>query len=327
MIGSQPPSAQQVYFRGVPTAPYDLIKEVAIAMVVMLAVVLALAALLSSPDAPPLTLQSWARQAPLDFVETATAELRGTTLSSSYGPPYNRGHGSVQSLGPLTPQLWAGIHQPVDAAFTDVLAPLRVASAGAVGLNRALGRYLGASVTQRDAWLTSYAKALPRARIANDQPLVPGSSFGPLETMMSALLVQARTGGLDALLVRSGRFYQTDYTRPLLFLGDSGYLAAAAAKQHLLGTQWGVMNETGRYPGQAWLWLYTFWYQIPPYNTAHNADLLVVITMGFLTTLLLLTPFIPGLRDIPRWIPIYRLIWREHYRLSEGVGHGSRPDN
>jgi hypothetical protein len=76
------------------------------------------------------------------------------------------------------------------------------------------------------------------------------------------------------------------------------------------------MNETGRYPGQAWLWLYTFWYQIPPYNTASNADLLVVLTMGLLTTLLLLVPFIPGLRDIPRWVPIYRLIWREHYRYS-----------
>jgi hypothetical protein len=28
---------------------------------------------------------------------------------------------------------------------------------------------------------------------------------------------------------------------------------------------------------------------------------------------LLLVPFIPGLRDIPRWIPIYRLIWRGYY--------------
>jgi hypothetical protein len=36
--------------------------------------------------------------------------------------------------------------------------------------------------------------------------------------------------------------------------------------------QWGMMNETRRYPGQAWLWLYTFWYRIPPFTTSHNAD-------------------------------------------------------
>jgi len=44
------------------------------------------------------------------------------------------------------------------------------------------------------------------------------------------------------------------------------------------------MNETGRYPGQAWLWLYTMWCQIPPFNSATgflgittaNADLAVV---------------------------------------------------
>ncbi len=25
-----------------------------------------------------------------------------------------------------------------------------------------------------------------------------------------------------------------------------------------------MMNETGNYPGQPWMWLYTFWYQVPP---------------------------------------------------------------
>jgi hypothetical protein len=81
------------------------------------------------------------------------------------------------------------------------------------------------------------------------------------------------------------------------------------------------MNETGRYPGSAWLWLYTMWYQIPPFNSdtgflgisAANTDLAVVGVMLLLTALLLLVPFIPGLRDIPRWIPIHKLIWRRHY--------------
>jgi hypothetical protein len=25
-------------------------------------------------------------------------------------------------------------------------------------------------------------------------------------------------------------------------------------------------------------------------------------------------PLIPGLRDIPRWIPVHKLIWRDYYR-------------
>jgi hypothetical protein len=27
-------------------------------------------------------------------------------------------------------------------------------------------------------------------------------------------------------------------------------------------------------------------------------------------------PFIPGLRSVPRWIPVHRLIWREYYRMN-----------
>jgi hypothetical protein len=32
----------------------------------------------------------------------------------------------------------------------------------------------------------------------------------------------------------------------------------AGAAAHLQGNTWGMMNETGSYPGQAWLWLYSF---------------------------------------------------------------------
>ena len=36
-----------------------------------------------------------------------------------------------------------------------------------------------------------------------------------------------------------------------------------------------MTNETGSYPGQGWLWLYTFWYRIWPFSTSANADVLV----------------------------------------------------
>jgi len=75
-----------------------------------------------------------------------------------------------------------------------------------------------------------------------------------------------------------------------------------------------MMNETGSYPGQAWLWMYSFWYQIPPFNTSGNADALVWALMMFLSLLMIFVPFIPGLRSIPRKTRVYRLIWRDHYK-------------
>jgi hypothetical protein len=47
--------------------------------------------------------------------------------------------------------------------------------------------------------------------------------------------------------------------------------------------------------------------------------------------LLLLIPFIPGLRDIPRLIPVHRLIWRSWYHPAPGpaprTGPGPGPGN
>lgn len=69
----------------------------------------------------------------------------------------------------------------------------------------------------------------------------------------------------------------------MLFLIDGAYLADQASAQHLSGNQWGMMNETGNYPGQAWLWLYTFWYQIDPFKSSKNADALIWALMAVLS--------------------------------------------
>ena len=63
-------------------------------------------------------------------------------------------------------------------------------------------------------------------------------------------------------------------------MADGGLLAERAEAQHLLGKQWGIMNETGSYPGQTWLWLYTLWYQVEPFKASHNADALATFCGG-----------------------------------------------
>ena len=120
----------------------------------------------------------------------------------------------------------------------------------------------------------------------------------------------ARSGALDTDLLSQRAFYGTNFTKPLLFLEDGAYFAAKAQAMGLTGEQWGVMNETGSYPGQPWLWLYTLWYQVPGWSNSANIDMIAIYMTGLATILLLLVPFIPGLRDIPRLIPVHRLIWR-----------------
>ena len=311
--------AHDLYYRGVPMRPYDIVKELTIAFVAVLALVLGLSFAFSSPDLPPLTIHAWAKSDPVDFVTTATGELAGSTTTAGYGAPYNETAGAGQSWGPLAPQAWGGVHQPVDSAQEFVIGPLTTASSSDPALATALSDYGGASQDQQGKWLDAYAKALAKARVdSSGSVTVASGDYGPVPALTGSLLRLAESGSLDGMLQDAGHFYNTDYTRSLLFMGDGGTLAGIASDQHLLGDQWGMMNETGSYPGQSWLWLYTMWYQVWPFNSdggflglnSGNADLGVVLLMGLLTTLLALVPFIPGLRDIPRWIPVHRLIWR-----------------
>jgi len=321
---------QEEYYRGVRMAPYDLVKEIVVALVGVGLLALLVGATLSSPDVAPVTIATWSRQAQVDFVTTATAELAGSTISAGYGPPYNAA-GTGQSWGPIAPQSWFGVHIAVDSANAYVITPLQRASFSNPALRSALSTWQGASANQQGKWLDAYGKALGTATVKGGRISVAAGSYGPLPEMMSSLVGVAQSGGLDGLLVSSDRFYQTDYTQPLLFLGDGTYLSGLAEQAHLTGSQWGMMNETGSYPGQTWLWLYTMWYQIPPFTSqtgflginSGNADLLVIILMTLLTALLALVPFIPILRDIPRWVPIHRLIWREYYRPKATAPAGS----
>ncbi|MBV9801173.1 MAG: hypothetical protein JO039_24230 [Solirubrobacterales bacterium] len=296
---------------------YDLVKEASIALGVVLALALLLTILFSSPDDKPSTIQSWSRGDPVDFVTTATTELDGSSTTGGYGPPYN--HASAgQHILFIRLQKWLGVSHPIDTAQDFVLAPLR-AIPGQPALQAAVSTYESAPAKAQTAWTSAYEKGLGNAKANSTGSItVPAGHYGPLPTMMAALLTFAQSGGLDGALLTSKQFYQTDYTKPLLFMADGGVLSSRAHAQHLLGNQWGIMNETGSFPGQTWLWLYTFWYQIKPFSTSPNADILVMAIMGVLSLAFVLIPFIPGIRDLPRWIPIYKLIWREHYRTAEG---------
>jgi hypothetical protein len=320
-------ATQEEYYRGVRMVPYDLLKELALAMAGVGVLALLLSAVLSSPDVPPVSIATWSQSDPIDFVTTATGELAGTTGSAGYGQPYNSTPDAFQHWGPIAPQAWFGVRIPVDSAEAFVIEPLHRASFSSAALAAALTQWEGGTSDEQAKWLDAYTTALADATIVDNKVTVADGAYGPLPVMMSNLLGVAQTGGLDGLLVINGRFYQTDYTQPLLFMGDSGYLDNLATEANLTGDRWGVMNETGQYPGQTWLWLFSFWYQVPPFTSdtgflglnGDNADLGIIILMMVLTVALALVPFIPILRDIPRWVPIHRLIWRRYYRPRSGT--------
>jgi hypothetical protein len=305
---------------GGPQRHYDIVKEAIIAVVAVAVLTVALAIVFSSPDKPAVTLKAWATSQPVGFVDTAMSELDGSSTSASYGPPYNSASGSVQSLGPVSLQKAAGIRIPVDAASSFVLDPLKSLPA-APTLSAALSRYISASTGRQGAWQKAYEADLAKSSLGAGLPSLSAGNLGPLPVLMSSLLGMARSGALDAALVTHGSFYNTDATRPLLFLGDSAtgqdnsYWNQIVGAEHLQGSQWGVMNETGSWPGQPWLWLYTLWYQVSPIKTSGNADVLVLALMAVASLLLLAVPFLPGVRSLPRLIPIHRLIWRRYYCL------------
>ena len=313
-------ATQEEYYRGVRMVPYDLVKELVLALGGVGILAIAVSAFLSSPDVPPVTIAAWAQSDPVDFVTTATNELAGSTTSAGYGNPYNT-NGPGQAWGPIAPQKWFGTRIPIDSPSIFVIQPLQRAATGNPDLTSALSAWQTAGSDQQSKWTDAYTTALANATAKDGRVTVADGDYGPLTVMMPNLLGVAQAGGLDGLLQINARFYQTDYTPALLFMGDGGYLAAQGQQWNLLGNQWGMMNETGRYPGQTWLWLYTMWYQVPPFTSptgflglnASNADLGIVILMTVLTIGLALVPFIPILRDVPRWVPIHRLIWRRFY--------------
>ena len=289
------------------TRPYDLVKEFTIALAAMVALTVILAAVFSSPDDKAITLQSWARATPNDVVATAAAELAGTSTTASYGPPYNNASPG-QDIGPLHLQRWAGVRIPIEVANDLVIGPLRSLAADP-GVTAALKAWDAASSDQRAAWAGSYADALTAATDGDPSAVAPGD-YGPVPALAQGELTLALNGALEGLLASESTFYANDSTKPLLLLADGSYLEAQARAQSLGGDQWGMMNETGNYPGQPWLWGYTFWYQVKPFSTSGNADALVWGLMAVLSLALMLLPWIPGLRKVPHLLGVHRLIWR-----------------
>ena len=318
-----------------PIEKYDLIQEGIIAVVVIGVLVLALNVFFGSPLVHSVTFQSWATAAPEDFVATTLTELTGTSESATYGPPYNSGTvdlkidqsisqtpsgnavnptgpSQLQNLGPLSPQAWAGTPIPVNVPDQFVIKPLASLAVLNPDTQAALNRWNGASLDDKSAW----ANAALSSTITIDATTVKFNTdkdTGPLPVLMSTMLAAAQSGALNAQMIDNRtNLYSTNNTNSLLYVADGNYLGDIATYYNLQGPQWGVMNEIGSWPGQPWLWWYSMFYNIPGWSSI-GTDILAVASAVPFVLIFVFLPFIPGLRNIPRWIPLQRLIWRSYY--------------
>jgi hypothetical protein len=300
------------------TKRYDIVKEgtIALAFVAIAAIVLSL--LMGSPDDAPLTFKGWAVSNADNFYATTVQELAGTSGSATYGGPYNKASDGL-NVGPLWLQKWAGVTHPVDTVNEFVIAPLST-QVMSKDIASAVSTWKAAPATQKQDWATAYDDAI--TKVEGKISAVPAGAYGPVPALAQGLTDMAKGGALDAALLSQGGFFQTDNTKQILFFGDGSYLDDAGTAANLQGGTWGMMNETGRYPGQAWLWLYSFWYQIPPFNNEEskpigaNADAYIMFVMGALSLGLILIPVIPGIKSLPMRIPIHRGIWRQYYSAN-----------
>ena len=304
-----------------PQVRFDLVKEAVISGAIVAVLVVIASLTLSVPYVKPLTIQQVATQEPVLFLQTAAHELNDTSTIAQYGPPYNNGTGSLQSIGPFHPQSILGVTYPINPAQVDVLRPLSMATPLDPALGPLLSQWTNASHAQQQAWVNAYLAALPNASVQGSSVVVPAAVDGPVPAMLSALHALGAGGLMSGALDRLGPVYRYDVAPSLLFLQGAA-MQQMAKKYDLLGGEWGIMHDELSYPGPWWLTPYTALYQIPPYSTSPAGDLMAAYTMLVVLLVLLSVPFLPGLRDVPRKLRLYRLVWRDWYRTVE---RGSGP--
>ncbi len=305
-----------------PNREYDIFKEGFIALVVVGFLVVALSALFSSPDDPEITFKQWAQADSASFYQTVVTQLSGESETAGYGAPYNEGSDGL-SVGPLTMQKWGGVTHPVDTAQDFVITPLTTSQPN-VTTRAALIVWNNADPDQRVKWATDYNAALTDAE--GDPTKVAAGDYGPVPTLAQSTTDLAVAGAYDNAMTGQGLFYQTDQTKQLLMMGDGGYMEGKAVELNLGGDTWGMVNEAGSWPGQVWLAPWDVWYQLPVFNAADedtnsfnrtmtdNADAIITVIMVVFFLIVTLLPWIPGLRSIPKWIPLHRLVWKDYYR-------------
>jgi len=254
-------------------------------MVYVLAIVILFAIFLRAPYIPPLTIQSIAQSNPSIIATTLLKEFNQSSYTATY----------LDTIDPYT----------FNTAVVYFIIPYN--------------EYINSSINARN-WLSLYFNESPAQRtqtFENALSFFSGNwtfasatnSTNPLIESTASLVKLAQSGAYQQMLqgeVSSG----LNYTYVIRFLSDTRVLQRTASKYGLRASQWGIIKAGGEWWQIGSYWLAPYNYLeiitngIPWWNDLENGTIAVI----FFSVLLLL-PYIPGLRELPDKLKLYKVYW------------------
>src|SRR6266700_5929585 len=265
--------------------------------VVLLVVVALLAFFVGSPNWPRDTIAQVAQKDPGGAVLAFTQELDGTSSSADNAQEFGMdAPGQVFVLGPL--------RQAASLLGPDV--------------QNAVASYDAASPQQRQDWAAAYEKALGSitAQGGGDMEGIPSpdyqkigqlkGNFGPIPVLVQADLRLAQNGYLEQYLHADQPGHAYHLTN--IWLYDHPAMLNTAVDQGLTDDQWGMVKERGFPVGPWYLIIPSVFHVYFPGGVTGPG--FVLWNLLFAVILLFRVPFAPGVRDIPRYLKLYRFIYR-----------------
>lgn len=264
---------------------------------VLFALIVLVAAFVGSPNWPRDTIASVTQQDPGGAILAFTQELDGTAASAANAQEWGMGDpGQVFVLNPL--------HQ---------YAPLLGSDA-----QSAIQSYDAATPDEQHTWATTYDKALATLMPAGSGDMEGVASpdyakigdlqgdFGPVPTLVQADLHLAQGGFLEQYLEAAGSGHSFHLTN--IWLYDHPHLLNTAVAEGLTDDQWGMVKERGFAVGPWYLIIPAVIHVKAPYGATGSG--FVIGNLVFAFFLLFIVPLVPGLRSLPRYLKLYRLIYR-----------------
>ena len=270
--------------------------------------ILVLAGVFGSPNWPRDTIAGVSNKDPGGAVLAFTQELDGT--ASSWSNTRERGFGPPDQVFVINPV----------NDFAPLLGPK---------VSAAVAAWQAASADEQRAWASAYDKALgtitPQsdsggmgATPSPDYAKVAGlrGDFGPVPQLVATAVTLARDGHLDHDLLSVDPGHSFHLVN--IWLYDHPGMLNQASANGLTDDQWGMIKERGFGVGP--------WYLIIP-NIVHvkfpsgaTGGPFVAWNIAIAAFFMFGLTLIPGVRDLPKHLRLYRLIYR--YPLG---GQGDSP--
>ncbi len=264
------------------------------------ALLILLGFVVGSPNTPRDTIAGVSRGDPGGAILAFTQELSGT--STSWADADSRGMGEPSQVFVLNP-------------VSDFAALLGKA------VTQAVNTYDQASPTQRQAWAGAYEQALgtitPKTTgEAASLGITPSpdytqvgslsGDFGPVPTLVQADLTLARAGHLEQNLV--GQDPGHSLQLGTIWLYDHPAMLNYAMTGGFTDDQWGMVKERGFSVGPWYLIIPAIFHVKLPLGATGTGFVLWNLLAA--SIFLLVVPLLPGLRNLPRRLGLYRFVYR-----------------